>query len=159
MLKQQLLTQPTLKKLRRQSVRTQSSSTLKHRAILLFQFPTLKSRGSGGGCSGCVRPPLNFFNVGCVTQLLFFPTPNLSFEKFVQELCKPQYMLHLKVQPWSPLLSNVQKKNPQQSRQHRLQRTMQSSPPSRDAKLFPEDTADLNRPAACVEGFPATAPV
>ena len=41
-LKQQLLTQPTLKKLRRQSVRTQSSFTLKHRATLLFQFPTLK---------------------------------------------------------------------------------------------------------------------
>ena len=32
----------TTDKLRRQSVRTQSSFTLKHRAILLFQFPTLK---------------------------------------------------------------------------------------------------------------------
>lgn len=32
-----------IEKLRRQSVRTQSSSTLKHRATLLFQFPTLKS--------------------------------------------------------------------------------------------------------------------
>lgn len=31
-----------IEKLRRQSVRTQSSFTLKHRATLLFQFPTLK---------------------------------------------------------------------------------------------------------------------